>query len=138
MAPLDRVRRRYCAITTALATTRSPAGRRQLQERLAARDLWEDRDLIFPSMVGTLAEDSNVLRQFYGNLDRAKLPRVCFHDLRRSAATFLLLQGVADRVVMEVLGHTSLAMTSRYMQALDGLKRDAVEQMDRLFTATGG
>ena len=90
-----------------------------------------------PTRVGTPAEGSNVLRQFQGHLDRANLPRVRFHDLRHSAATFLLAQGVADRVVMEILGHTSLAMTSRYMHVLDGLKRDAAEQMDRLFAGTG-
>jgi len=111
---------------------------RQLEERLAAGERWADRDLIFPSSVGTPAEGSNVLRQFHGHLSRTKLPRVRFHDLRHSAATFLLLQGVADRVVMEILGHTSLAMTSRYMHVLDGLKRDAADQMDRLFTGTGG
>ena len=75
-----------------------------------------------------------MLRQFQAHLSRAKLPRIRFHDLRHSAATFLLLQGVADRTVMEILGHTSLAMTSRYVHVLDGLKRDAAEQMDRLFT----
>jgi integrase len=111
---------------------------RQSEERLAAGHRWEDQDLVFPSSIGTPAEGSNILRQFYAHLDRAKLDRIRFHDLRHSAATFLLLQGFADRTVMEILGHTSLAMTSRYMHVLDGLKRDAADQMDRLFTGTGG
>jgi integrase len=68
---------------------------------------------------------------------RSQSPRG-FHDLRHSCATFLLLQGVAERTVMEILGHTSLAMTSRYLHVLDGLKREAAEQMDRLLTGTEG
>src|SRR5262249_29261787 len=109
---------------------------RQLEARLAAGDRWDEQDLIFPSSVGTPAEGSNILRQFHAHLDRAQIERIRFHDLRHSAATFLLLRGVKERVVMEVLGHTSLAMTSRYMHVLDGLKREAAEQMDRLLTGT--
>jgi integrase len=111
---------------------------RQVKERLGVGKRWDDQDLVFPSAVGTPMEGSNVLRQFQRHLDAADLPRVRFHDLRHSAASFLLLQGVADRTVMEILGHTSLAMTSRYMHVLDGLKQSAAEQMDRLLTGTGG
>jgi integrase len=50
-----------------------------------------------------------------------------FHDLRHSTPTFPLLQAVAERVVIEILGHTSLAMTSRYMHVLDGPKRDTAD-----------
>jgi integrase len=32
-----------------------------------------------------------------------------FHDLRRSAAAILLAAGVPERVVMEMLGHSTLA-----------------------------
>ncbi len=37
-----------------------------------------------------------------------------FHDLRHSAATIMLALGLPDRVVMEMLGHSNLAMTSHY------------------------
>ena len=33
------------------------------------------------------------------------------YDCRHTAASFLLAQGVAPRVVMEVLGHSSFALT---------------------------
>lgn len=32
------------------------------------------------------------------------------HDLRHSAATILLAAGVPERVVIEILGHSTLAM----------------------------
>ncbi|MGD1068548.1 MAG: tyrosine-type recombinase/integrase [Bryobacteraceae bacterium] len=41
----------------------------------------------------------------------AKLPKIRFHDLRHTAATLLLAQGVHPRLVMETLGHSSISLT---------------------------
>jgi integrase len=38
-------------------------------------------------------------------------PRVRLHDLRHTAATLLLAQGVPARVVMEMLGHSQIGVT---------------------------
>lgn len=54
-----------------------------------------------------------------------------FHDLRHSAATLLLAQGVPQRVVMEQLGHSTLAMTQRYTHVLPSLMGDAAAATDR-------
>ena len=40
----------------------------------------------------------------------AGLPRMRFHDLRRGAASLLLAQGVHPPVVMEMLGHSTIAL----------------------------
>ncbi|MBU6422407.1 MAG: site-specific integrase [Chloroflexota bacterium] len=55
-----------------------------------------------------------------------------FHDLRHSAATILLAAGVPERVVMEILGHSTLAMVKRYQHVLPGLTVAATERMDRV------
>ncbi len=55
-----------------------------------------------------------------------------FHDLRHSAATILLAAGVPERVVMEILGHSTLAMAKRYQHVLPGLTIAAAERMDRV------
>ena len=65
-------------------------------------------------------------------LRRAGLPRMRFHDLRHSAATILLAAGVPERVVMEILGHSTLAMVKRYQHVLPGLTVAAAERMDRV------
>jgi len=57
--------------------------------------------------------------------------RTRFHDLRHSAATLLLAQGVPQRVVMEQLGHSTLAMTQKYTHVLPQLMNDAAAAMDR-------
>lgn len=53
------------------------------------------------------------------------------HDLRHSAATILLAAGVPERVVMEILDHSTTAMIKRYQHVLPGLTVAAAERMDR-------
>ncbi|HEV2174573.1 MAG TPA: site-specific integrase, partial [Nitrospira sp.] len=72
-----------------------------------------------------------VTHQFQRLLERAGLPQRRFHDLRHSCATLLLAQGVSPRVVMEVLGHSQIALTmNTYTHVLPELKQDAARRMD--------
>jgi len=41
----------------------------------------------------------------------AGVPKVRFHDLRHTAATLLLAQGVDPRTIMETLGHSQISLT---------------------------
>jgi integrase len=79
--------------------------RRQLEERIAAGPAWEGEawDLVFANTIGGPLDSRNVMQRFQRTLAAAGLRRLRFHDLRHSAATLLLLQGVPARVVMEVL-----------------------------------
>src|SRR4051794_7327497 len=45
-------------------------------------------------------------------LDRAGLPSVRFHDLRHTAATLLLAQGMTLEDVKQQLGHSTIVLTS--------------------------
>jgi len=63
--------------------------------------------------------------------------RIRFHDLRHSCATLLLVQGVAPRVVMEILGHSEIAMTmNTYSHVVPDLQREAANRMDSLLSGT--
>jgi integrase len=108
---------------------------RQLEERLRAGDAWADWGLVFPSVVGTPIEGSNLTKQFHRLLARAGLGRRRFHDLRHTCATLLLLQEVPDRVVMEILGHSQLSMTARYSHVVSAMKKDAAGRMEALLAA---
>ena len=47
--------------------------------------------------------------------ERARMPHIRFHDLRRSYATWLVQRGGDLGVVRDLLGHSTISMTSRYV-----------------------
>lgn len=72
-------------------------------------------------------------RSFVELLERAAVPRVRFHDLRHTAATLLLGQGVHPKVVSEMLGHTNIGITlDLYSHATPTMQREAAGAFDRL------
>lgn len=66
-------------------------------------------------------------------LAEAELPTIRFHDLRHTAATLLLAEGVHPKVVQERLGHSSIQLTlDTYSHVLPTLQEDAAGRLDRL------
>lgn len=54
------------------------------------------------------------------------------HDLRHTCASLLLAQNVHPRVVMEILGHSGIAITmDTYSHVLPELQREAADRMDQ-------
>src|SRR5919107_6021273 len=85
---------------------------RQLEEIDGLGDLFEDNGFLFCTAKGTLINPSNLRkRSFAPLLVRAGLPPMTFHQLRHTAATILLLQNVNPKIVSEMLGHASIAIT---------------------------
>jgi integrase len=110
---------------------------RQVAERLRFGPAWDDGDLVFCTTIGTPLDSRNVTHAFQRHLVAAGIPRRRFHDLRYSAATLLMLQGVSPRVVQEMLGHSSVTVTlGTYSHVLPALKREAAERMDEVLKAT--
>jgi integrase len=108
---------------------------RQLEERLLAGARWRESGFVFTTTIGTPLSGPEVTKAFQRRLATAGLPRLRFHDLRHSCATLLLVQGVPARVVMEILGHSSIALTmNTYSHVLPELKREAAEAIDRVFS----
>jgi hypothetical protein len=59
------------------------------------------------------------------------LPDIRFHDLRHTAATLMLQQGVHPKVVQERLGHSNIALTlNTYSHVLPSMQDAAAEKMD--------
>jgi integrase len=109
----------------------------QFEERRAAGSRWEDHDLVFPNTLGKPVERQNLQqRSFKPLLQRAGLPDIRFHDLRHSAATFLLVLGVHPKVVQERLGHTTIGTTMDiYSHVMPQMQRDAAGKLAAMLAA---
>lgn len=67
-------------------------------------------------------------------LRKADLPRIRVHDLRHTAATLQLAWGTHPKVVQEMLGHSTIAITlDLYSHTMPTMHRDAAMKVGRLF-----
>jgi len=107
--------------------------KRQLAERLWSGSKWSNTGLVFANRNGDPTQARRVIEQFHKALEHAGLRRVRFHDLRHSCATLLLVQGVSPRVVMEVLGHSEIALTmNAYSHVVPELRQEAALRMQAI------
>jgi integrase len=105
----------------------------QEQEKALAGSRWMESGLVFTTTVGTAVDQRRLLTHFHAIVRTAGLPDIRFHDLRHSAATLLLAQGVHPRVVMEILGHSSISLTmNTYSHVIPVMQRAAADQMDEV------
>lgn len=54
------------------------------------------------------------------------------HDARHTAATVLLILGVPERVVMQIMGWSSTAMAARYQHVTSGILADVAKRVGGL------
>ena len=107
--------------------------KRQHEERLSLGTLWQDSGLIFPAQTGTFMNAKNLTdRSFKRLLERAGLSRtVRLHDLRHTCATLLLGKAVHPKIVQELLGHATIAITlDTYSHVLPNMQGEAVSAME--------
>jgi integrase len=110
------------------------------EERLALGEAWNDHDLVFPNTIGNPLDDRRMVRRWFRPmLKKAGVPLIRFHDLRHTAATLLLLAGVHPKVVSEMLGHASIAITlDLYSHVLPDMQREATAAMERALNLGAG
>ncbi len=106
---------------------------KQMDEKQGQPGWSNEFDLVFTRADGGPLDGTVISHDFHRILDRAGLPQRRFHDLRHSCASLLLAQGVSARVVMEILGHSQIAITmNTYTHVIPELRKDAAERMDQL------
>jgi integrase len=106
----------------------------QAAEALALRPAWVDSGLVFTSTAGPVIEPRNLNRSFDELITKAGVRRIRFQYLRHTCASLLLAQNAPARVVMEILGHSQLAMTTDlYSHVTPTALREAADAMDRVF-----
>jgi integrase len=105
---------------------------RQLKEIERIGSLYQPGGLVFATESGTFINPSNLRnRSFKPLLKKTRLPDICFHDLRHTCATLLLSQGTHPKLVQELLGHATIAMTlDTYSHFLPSMGDQTVRAME--------
>lgn len=106
----------------------------QKRMRVAAGAGWADQDLVFTDRFGEPLVSGHISGRYLKPiLRRAGLPAIRFHDLRHTAATLLLGQGVNPKIVSEMLGHSSVTITlDRYSHVTPSMGAIAAAAMDEV------
>lgn len=105
----------------------------QNADRLKRGEDWTDHNLLFPTSTGNPMRPSSLTRRhFKPLLEQAGLSRsVRFHDLRHTCATLLLAAGHNPKLVQDLLGHASVAMTlDRYSHVMPGMSEQTAAAME--------
>jgi len=110
---------------------------RQLEEIGVLGDSYGPGGLVFATTKGTPINPTNLRKRSLAPLlVRAGLPHQTFHQLRHTAATILLLKNVNPKIVSEMLGHASIAITlDTYSHVLPNMQDSAVAAMEEAFSS---
>lgn len=102
--------------------------------KLYAGERWIENDLVFPSIIGTPLNPSNVRKIFLSLLKEAQLPQIRFHDLRHTHASIAIENGDPLSVLSSRLGHTKISTTSDiYTHKLNAVDRKIAGVMEKVF-----
>lgn len=71
-------------------------------------------------------------KRFKAARQAAGLPHLRLHDLRHAFGTWLAEAGTDGPTIRDVMGHSSLTVTSRYLQSASESARRAVDRLPRL------
>jgi integrase len=94
---------------------------------------WKEHGLIFTTSNGTHIHPRNLLRDFKKLLQDAGLNPIRFHDLRHTAASLLLNQGIPVITVSRRLGHAKASITlDVYGHLIPSMQNEVAEMIDDL------
>ncbi|EAC6449884.1 site-specific integrase [Listeria monocytogenes] len=96
--------------------------------------------LIFSHADGTPFTPASVTRMFNRFLEKEEnndLTKISFHDLRHSAASFLLEQGINVKVIQNILGHSDIKVTlNTYAHITEDGYSEAAKTFDNFYKSS--
>ena len=131
-APKTKGSRRSVKLTQGAVEALRSHLKHQLQEIDRAGSLWRENGLMFASESGEPLDRRYLTScRYKALLKRAELPIIRFHDLRHTCATLLLSKNVNPKIVSEMLGHASIAITlDTYSHVLPNMRDQAAAAME--------
>jgi hypothetical protein len=87
--------------------------KRQLAERMAAGERWQDSGYVFTTADGTALHPDYLTRRFGRLVTDSGLPPVRLHDLRHGAACLAHAAGADLKTIQQQLGHATIAITGQ-------------------------
>jgi integrase len=92
-------------------------------------------NLIFVNGIGTKIYFKRFYKDFKRTLRNAGLPEIRFHDLRHTAATLMISNGIPVLIVSKILGHSKPSVTMNiYAHASFEMQSEATQLMENLVT----
>jgi integrase len=130
--PKTRGSRRSIRLTASAVDALGRHRERQEAERATSNGFWVGQGLVFCTRRGTPIRRDNLHDKSWKPLLRhAGLPDTRFHDLRHTCATLLLTKAVHPKIVQELLGHASIAITlDTYSHVIPGMQEAAADAME--------
>ena len=112
---------------------------RQLAERMRAGPAWTDTGLVFTRQIGKPLFARNMSRRWHQLLDVAGIERRGMHAARHTTATLLMAAGEHPKVVQELLGHATIALTlDTYSHVQEGQREQATAKLSALLSPAMG
>jgi integrase len=105
----------------------------QLEERLAWGADWTDSGYVFTCEDGTPLHPHSLTDAFERRVRSLDVPVIRLHDLRHTCAALLLQAEVHPKVVQEMLGHSSIAITlDIYSHVVPSMQDEAADRLGRV------
>ena len=134
--PKTQAGRRTIKLGTSTWTILKEHRKAQLQRRLCSNPDGVDIGLVFTQDSGAPYGPRQVQKAFKAILAAAGLPKMRFHDLRHTAATHMLANGIDLLTVSRRLGHSRASTTlDTYAHMVPGTQEKAAAVMDEITTA---
>ncbi len=131
--PKTKKSRRTIRLTMGVVASLQDHLERQIEELDRLGSLYRTGGLVFANKIGGTINPSNLRnRSFARLLKRAGLRAdTRFHDLRHTCATLLLSRNVNPKIVSEMLGHASIAITlDTYSHVLPDMQEKAAKALE--------
>jgi len=113
--------------------------KRQLEERMAAGELWQGSDAVFTDELGRPIHPDRFTKLFVRLVESSGIERLTPHGLRHTHATLALQANRNPKVVSERLGHANVSITlDIYSHVTPAMEQDVADTVARLVDGESG